>query len=318
MKKVIIIGAAIALLAGGMVLFFQSQPRFVWIAEDRFAEALEAAIADSPFEGTQIIPLSALPARMPRTWYGYRIGSDVLPSDDDESIVTTYRRLTEQRQYGEALLLALDPWMVFRKFTSLPLSREQADNGPAEAGLMLLAGSDDEAVAAWSAQFLQESPGVFSRDIVIWEHTRERLFRGGQFQQGARTFSWQEIWPRLLDDDEIAWVYAPLSRNRQLPLFETSRLEADVFPSRPGWNEFGIQAELLWAVPFGNDKNREKTKETEEWLTDASTQGTIADSLGWIAAHPGAPPFNPVSSQVRIAWLTSSYVWTLPRHSVFQ
>ena len=311
MKKIIFIfiGAGILIL-GGIGLFFHFQPRFVWIVEDQYIEAWETALADSPFAGTHIVQQGE--TNLPRTWYGYSIGSDVIPHDSDENeiIVRVYRGLAGQRRYGEALLLAIDPWMVFRRFRSPALSRTIVENGPEGEGRMLLAGSDEAEISSWTAQLLQESPGVFSQDSSLWEQTTEHLFRSRQFQSGARTFSWPEIWPLLINEDEIVWVYAPLSRIRQQPLYETNALEADVFPGRPGWNQFGMQAEILWAAPYGSAKNREKLEAAETWLESAPLQTLLANTLGWIAAHPESPPFNPVSGNARIAWLTSSYLWT--------
>jgi hypothetical protein len=222
-----------------------------------------------------------------------------------------YRGLAGSVQYGDALILAVDPWLVFRRFTSPSLSREQAENGPGESGRILTAGSDGAAVRAWTAQVLQEAPGIFPRDRELWEQTGEQLFLGRLFQTGAGTYTWEEVWPLLLDDEETVWVYAPLSRIRQLPVYQTNVLEADVFPGRPVWNEFGFQAEIHRAVPYGSQKNLKKLEAAADRLRDPSFQALTADTLGWIAASPEADPFNPVSGNARIAWLTSSYVWEI-------
>ena len=309
MKKiVIVIIAAVIILAAGIVLFLYLQPRFVWIVEDRFVEAWETVLTGSPFEGTQVIPQSAEEAALRRNWYGCRIGS-FQEDGTNEGPVTVYRGLSGSERHEESLVLALDPWLLFRRFTTAPLSREQAENGPGGSGLIYMAGSDEASILAWTAQLLQESPGVFPDDEELWDQTGERLFDNGRFQPGAMTFTWGEILPYLLDEDANVWVYAPLSRIRGLPTFQTNSLEADIFPGQAGWNEFGFQAEILRAASYGNNNNRKKLGDAEEWVAGASLQGRLADTIGWLAAHAETPPFNPVSGNARIIWLTSSYVW---------
>jgi hypothetical protein len=294
-------------------LFFLLQHKAVWIVEDRYVEVWEKVLASSPspLRGAKVIPLSA-EGNAPRFRYGYIIGSAPQPrvSGEDEGPVV-HRRLAETGQDGEALILTVDPWLVFRKFTSPSLSREQAENGPGESGRIFMAGSDRAAVLAWTAQLLQETPGVFSHDSELRERTEDQLFSGRVFQTGAGTYTWEEIWPYLLEDDETVWVYAPLSRIRKLPVYQTNILEANVFPGKPGWNEFGFQAEFLRAIPYGSQKDRKKLEPVANWLRDPFTQSSVADALGVIAAHPESEPFNPVSGSARIAWLTASYVWEL-------
>ena len=307
----LIVFSVIALLAAACLgLFFLNQPRLVWIVEDHYIGAWEQALGDYPALAGRIVPSSEAKDPLPRSWYGYRAGSSQNPLGDDENPLLVYLGLAGQRHYEDALLLALDPWLVFRRFTSPSLSREDAENGPGERGRLLIAGGDPAAAWAWTAQLLQESPGVFSHGPGRWEQAQEWLFTSGQFQTGARTFGWEEIWPHLLDEDEVVWVYAPLSRLRALPLVDTNTLEADVFPVRPGWNQFGLQARLFWATPYGSEKNRERLEAAEALLQGAPFQNLLADSLGWIAAHPEAPPFNPFSWNARISWLTSSYIWS--------
>ena len=293
------------------VLYFR--PRPVWIVEDRYFEIwnsiLESSPLQGPFQNARSIPLSTINRALPRSWYGYRIGSIQEAGVTDESQVRVFQGLSRLRHHDDALLLALDPWLVFRRFTSPVLNRSEAENGPEENGRIFMAGSDEAAIQAWAAQHLQEAPGIFPEDADLWEQAGERIFQSRLFQTGARTFSWPELWPHLIGTEEIVWVYAPLSRIRQLPLHETNSLQADVFPSRPGWTQFGIQAQLLWAQPFGSEKNREALEDAEEWLRSSLLQTQLADALGWLAAHPESPPFNPVSGNARISWLTSSYIW---------
>jgi hypothetical protein len=309
----IILPAAALVLAVCLGLSILYRPRFVWIVEDQFIEAWEEVLPSSPFRKTKLTPLSAAQSTLPRHWYGYRIGSRQgtgTPGGDNNSI-RVYRGLAGQGQYGEALPLAVDPWLVFRKTATSPLNREIAERGPTGNSRIFMAGSDQSAIRAWTAQLLQETPGVFSEDEERWNRIGERLFIGRNFQPGAKTFSWDEIWPHLLEDNETVWVYSPLSRIRQLPLYETNRLEADVFPARPGWNEFGLQAEILWAIPYGSQKNRKKLASAETWLQSAPAQAQIANALGWLAAHQSAPPFNPVSGNAQTAWFAASYAWEM-------
>ena len=293
-------------------LSFLYRPRLVWIVEDRFIEAWEQVLPSSPFRKTKLTPVSAAESTLPRHWYGYRIGSQGpnTPNGDEDSI-RVYRELAKQGQYGEALPLAIDPWLVFRKSTTPPLNREMAERGPAGNSRIFMAGSDRQAVRAWTAQLLQETPGVFSKDEERWNRIGERLFIGRNFQPGAKTYSWEEIWPHLLRDDETVWVYSPLSRIQQLTVNETNSLKADIFPTRPGWNEFGLQTDILWAIPYGSQKNRKKLTSVETWLQSAPPQAQIANELGWLAAHQSAPPANPVSENAQTAWVTASYVWEM-------
>ena len=293
-------------------LFSLSRPRLVWIVEDRFIDVWEQVLPSSPFRNARLVPLSAAESPLPRRWYGYRIGSHQRPRNPngDENPLRVYHELVRQGRDGEALPLAVDPWLLFRKSTTPLLSREMAERGPAGNGRIFMAGSDRSAVRAWTAQLLQETPGVFSPDEERWNRIGERLFIGRNFQAGALTCGWEEIWPHLLGEDEAVWVYSPLSRIRQLALDETNKLQADAFPARSGWDEFGLQAEILWAIPYGN---RKKLASAGTWLQSAPLQTQIANALGWLAVHQSAPPSNPVSENAQRVWLTASYVWESDR-----
>jgi len=310
-----VVGLLLVVCLGLLFLF---RPRLVWIVEDQFIEAWEQVLPSSPFRKTKLVPLSIAEAGLPRQWYGYRIGSrqrpNALDGDGDEKPIRVYRELAGQGRYGEALPLAVDPWLIFRKSATRSLNREMAERGPGRNGRIFMAGSDRSAVWAWTAQLLQDPPGVFSEDEERWNRIGERLFIGRNFQAGAQTHSWEEVWPNLLENNEAVWVYSPLSRVRHLPLGETNDLEADVFPVRSGWNEFGLQVEILWAIPYGSEKNRKKLASATTWLQSAPSQTQIANALGWLAAHQSASPFNPVSENARKAWLAASYVWEVMRN----
>ena len=310
-----ILAAFGGLLLVTLALFssFRSQP--AWIVEDSYVDVWEKVLTDlpSPLKGAKIIPQSTLKGKPPASRYGYFISSVQQPqvSAAAQDIVRVYRGLAGSQQIENVFPLAVDPWLVFRKYTSAPLTREEAEHGPAEGGRILTAGADQAANQAWIAQFLQEAPGVFSSDGELWERTGARLFLERRFQSGAMTYSWNELWPHLLADNETVWIYAPLSRIRRLPLYESNSLAADIFPGRPGWNDFGLQAEIIWAIPYGSEKNQEKLEAAGTWLHSAEVQSLLADTLGWLAAHPEAPPYNPVSLSARTYWFTASYVWEM-------
>ena len=316
-KKIAVVLAACGVLILVLVCLRLLSPRGtgpqpVWIVEDRYAGAWEKALegGDSPLPGAKIVPLSSAGALSPQ-WYGYRIGSgrDNSASGAEDPPFRVYRGLANSQQDGPALVLAVDPWLVFRRFSNPPLTRDMVENGPGERGRIFMAGSDQASVWAWSAQLLQEAPGVFPADPEIWERTAERLYSNRRFQNGARTYSWGELWEHLLAEDETVWVYSPLSRIRHLPMNETYSLEANPFPNRPGWNQFGVQAEILWATPFGSEKNMELLESAETWLKSEDLQTLLADSLGYVAANPQSPPYNPVTHNARVIWFAASYVW---------
>jgi len=310
----ILAAAGVVLLIVCLGFVFYSWPRPAWIIEDRYLQTWEKILAasPSPLPKAKIVPASAAESRMRRSWYGYRIDSKYQPpaAGEEHGSIRVYREF-RSGIYGDALPLALDPWLVFRKFTSPPLTRREAENGSEGSELILLAGGDRAAVRAWQAQILQEFPGFFPEDEALWERAEVKLLRGNFFQHGAMTYGWSELWPRLLGQGEDVRVYAPLSRIRQLPTHQTNILEADVFPVRRDWYEFGLPADILWAVPFGDWKNREKLKPVDVWLHSAEFQTLLADTLGWLSAHPDSPPYNPVTQSARIYYLTASYMWTI-------
>lgn len=204
--------------------------------------------------------------------------------------------------------LALDPWLVFRRHSLDPPTRERLEARGGAGGFPLLAGGDPEAVRAWAAQDLQERPGVFPSAPEVWQERMRLLPRDGRFQRGALTYTWEDVWPRLFGP-ESAWVYAPLSRLQALPGSRTSLLEGRRFPDRQGWNEYGIQARILWALPLGGRTGRRDVQAAAEWLRRADTQTLIAGALKWAPAHGAARPVNPLALAAQREWLGSSYVW---------
>jgi hypothetical protein len=116
------------------------------------------------------------------------------------------------------------------------------------------------------------------------------------------------VWYFLFGDDP-AWVYAPMSRVRDLPDYRSSILEATVFPEPGNGNTIGFQAQILWAIPAGDARTLSKLKKPLEWLKSAGTQTIIADTLRWLPANPEGQPYDPAAMSARIVWLTASYVW---------
>jgi hypothetical protein len=200
--------------------------------------------------------------------------------------------------------------MMFRDFKESAVSRARVESDEGGEGVLILPGLDGDVKWAWVAQLLQIQPGIFPRERQVWDEAWKNLFWGRRFQPGAETYGWLDAMP-LLYRSSPAWIYAPLSRIRHMPIQETSNLEASRFPEREDWHEFGLQAAVLWAVPFGREKDRRKLGELDFWLGDPKTQTVIADTLGWIPAHRDGTPYNAISRAARLAWLGSSFIWQI-------
>ena len=225
----------------------------------------------------------------------------------DDTPVALYRDLSRSREYNGWLVLALDPWMVFRKHQDPEPARSFLDNEN-ERGSILLAGSDQGAVQAWLCQLLQERPGVFIQGNELWQEKGFALVRDYPFQNGAFTYSWVQVWP-LLFRNGISSVYAPLSQTRALPPYRAGLLDATRFPEPEDWNRYGLQADILWAKMYGEERRQKKLAATERWLKDPKVQTVIANTIEWIPAHPSGVPYNTVSWESQMAWLRSSFIW---------
>jgi hypothetical protein len=215
---------------------------------------------------------------------------------------------SSRREYRGATVLAFNPWMVFRKYQEPLLTRERVENPAGGQGVLILPGGEREAVYAWLDQFLQERPGVFSGERETWETAEEILFRGWRFQRGAPTYTWLDVWI-LFFKEESAWVYAPMNRVRELPIYQASGLDATPFPPKGDWTEYGLQADVLWAIPGGNEKQLKKLADTVRWLETAEIQTTIADIIRWIPAHPEGKPIDTIAREAQVAWFSSSFIW---------
>jgi hypothetical protein len=86
-------------------------------------------------------------------------------------------------------------------------------------------------------------------------------------------------------------------------------LDATPFPVPETWNEYGMQADLLWALPVGPEKQRKKLDALRQWLESAETQTSIANLIEWIPVHPESKDYNTIAWETKIAWLRSSFIW---------
>jgi len=208
-----------------------------------------------------------------KTWDGCTIptGAGILiatkPWHNEEN-VTFYPRLSFDLEHNGAITLALDPWMIFRKYKNPPLTYSRLFQIEGE-GQLLIPESISTAVA----------------DGYDWD---------------AALFT--------LMGSEPAWLYAPLSKVRHYRDPHKSLLEATPFPDKGG--QTSLRATILWALPTGTDKNKEKLAKTIEWLKSPATQTIIADTLEWIPADPYGEAFDPVSLSSQRAWLTAEWVYT--------
>ena len=318
--------AALALAVG---VFLLIRPRAVWVVDDAFLEQWEQVLdrAGPP----RRIRLARAPEEgraFPKNWHGFIISargpleraadeadaeaaSEAGEADSGDASVRPlilYPLLSVSREHEGALLLALDPWMVFRDFRDPVVSRSRVDSSTGGEGVLIMPGRDLDCRWAWAAQLLQRQSGVFPEDGAVWKATVEGLFRNNtRFQPGAETYGWLDAMP-LLYRSSPAWVYAPLSRIRLQPALESSGLEANRYPDAEDWHEFGIQAKMLWAIPFGREGHLKKLEDTKAWLAAPQTQTFIANTLGWIPAHPSGAPYNAMSRSARLVSLKQFYL----------
>jgi hypothetical protein len=321
---VIVLGGILLLLTAAAAAAFvidRSLSSPAWYVEPDFerqwAELLETAPAPPPF----VRMASYDPEGLRKGRRGVVISrtfpvgeaEGVPPASEEtswEPPVRLYPGLYRDRSdYRGAIPLALDPWLVIRKTGDPPLALERALDGAGGEGVLIFPGAESEAEAAWIAQLLQRSPGGFPPEKQVWDEAKQSLVYGNRrFQQGAFTYTWFDAWIRLLQD-EPAWLYAPLSGTRGLNSYDRGRLNASVFPIPGDWNTYGLQADLLWAVPGGLEEQETLLEETRAWLSSAEIQGLLAGLLGWIPAEPGTVPYDTLARQAQVAWFSSSFVW---------
>jgi len=224
-----------------------------------------------------------------------------------EQKVSVFPRLSWELEYQGAVVLALDPWMVFRKHINPVLTYERLSE-EGGSGLLLIPGRDFSAIGAWTSRFIQEEYGAFPSDENVWLEWEQRLFNGNLFVPGARSYDWESAFVKLMGN-EPAWLYAPLSKIRGYSDPRKAILEAAAFPENG--NQHSLQATLLWALPVGSAKENEKMAQAVDWLRNPNTQTIIADTLEWIPADPYGIPYDPVSLSSHRLWLTSELVYTL-------
>jgi len=302
----------VIILGAGVIVFlavFLTRPKLLWYVDENYSAAWNRIIKEKtpPFPRAEVVSRQG-DDPFPQGRFGFLISRN---GPEGEYVggtpVTLYRDLSRERKYQDWQVLALDPWMIFRKHQDPEPGRSFLDNGN-DRGSILLAGADKGAIQAWLCQLLQEKPGVFVTENEQWADRASALARDYPFQNGAFSYSWIQVWP-LLFRSGAASIYAPLSQARALPPQRAGLLDATRFPEPEGWNRYGLQADILWAKMFGSDRQRKKLADTEKWLKDPKVQTLIANTIEWIPAHPSGTPYNTVSWETQMAWLRSSFIW---------
>ena len=309
-KRALAFGSAvIGVILLVLLVLFLTRPKLLWYVDEDYSASWNRILGANkpPFRRYEVVSRSGNDG-FPPGRFGFIIGRGGPEGERiPDTPVLLYANLSRSREYAGWQMLALDPWMVFRKHQDPEPGRSFLENSGAP-GSLLLAGADRGAVQAWLCQLLQERPGVFARGSEQWEEKGRSLVRDHPFQNGALTYSWVQVWP-LMMRDETVWLYAPLSQARSLPPYRAGVLDASRFPEPEGWERYGMQADILWAGIHGNEKQRKKIAAVENWLKAPGTQTLIADTIGWIPAHPSGTPYNTVSWESQMAWLRSSYIW---------
>jgi hypothetical protein len=250
-----------------------------------------------------------------RTWDGQNIPTEpgILIATKlwkTDSRVSVYPRLAWDLEYQGAIVLALDPWMIFRKHTNPALTVERVLSETGGSGVLLLPGKDITVVRAWTGRFIQDKPGSFPSGNAVWREWEEKLFAGSRFPNGSLTYGWEDAMFRLMGR-ETAWIYAPLSVIRHYRNPQKTILEASVFPEFGNSGQYSIQARILWALPAGSAKKQKKLAGSVNWLKRPNTQTIIANTLEWIPANPYSKPYDPVSFASHRIWLTADWVYTI-------
>jgi len=309
LKRILVVGSvALGLALFVFLILFLTRPKLLWYIDEDYSAAWNRVLRQSspPFTRHEVVASTG--AGFPKGRFGFIISAKGPRGESAEgSPVEIYRDLSRVRAYQDWILLAVDPWMVFRKHQDTEPDRSFLD-ARNERGSILLAGADNGAVQAWLCQLLQERPGVFLQGDVLWKEKAFSLVRDYPFQSGAAAYSWVQVWPLVFRSGAVS-LYAPLSQARALPPYRMGLLDATRFPEPEDWDRYGIQAGLLWAKRQGSERQIRKMDGTEKWLKSSRTQTVIANVLSWIPAHPSGIPYNTISWQSQMAWLRSSFVW---------
>ena len=320
-KQKVIIGAAAVcalLLIAGIAIFGKKQANIWYIDQNlenswtRILRNLRETEVPNKFVQIKVWDEAEIPAEA-----GILITTNPRKT---EEIVSVYPRLSWELEHEGAIVVALDPWMVFRKHTNPPLTVSRvfsetggsgganATGGANTAGMLLIPGREISAVRAWTSRFIMEEPGKFPSEYAIWQEWERELFAANRFLPGATGHDWHYAFFRLMGND-IVWVYAPLSQIRRYRDPNKSILEATPFPETG--SESSLQATILWALPTGTEKNKKNLAKTIDWLKNPQTQTIIADALEWIPADPYGTPYDPVSFTTQRVWLTAQWVYTV-------
>jgi hypothetical protein len=287
-KVLILIGVALSfmMITNGIVFFHgkKEQPAIWYVEkglEDHWARVLRDAQPPGRLNEIRLWNEDAVPGE-----------TGILITTNHRERAEVYYRLSYDLQYEGAIVLAVDPWMVFRKHgdPELTADRVYAGKGADKAGVVLIPGKDPESVRAWMARLKDD-----------------KLFETNIFPRGAQTYNWQDVFHRLMGS-ETAWVYAPLSVIRRYPNFRKSILVAAPFPEQSA-NARSLQASLLWAIPLGCPEEQGKMGKIIAWLKKPETQTVIADNLDWIPADPYGKPYDPISLMSHRNWLTAEYIY---------
>ncbi|AEF86386.1 hypothetical protein TREPR_2006 [Treponema primitia ZAS-2] len=311
----------LAFAAGALILIpILTEPKVTWYVapeyEKQWGEILARASPPPPFMQIQVYKKERSKKREPDgiiiTRETPELPEPVLAAGPKEAL-ESLRIIpidSGNREYRGARALAFNPWMVYRKYEGPQLTRARLDR-PGGEGTILIPGAEPAAVEAWLAQLLQESPGVFPEDRETWDKAEDRLFLDRRFQRGALSYSWFDIWIALFQEGP-SWVYAPLGKIRELPPDQAASLDAAQFPIPGNWNRYGMQADILWAIPKAPGTSERVKKVLEDanfWLEKPEIQALIADTLGWVPAHPQGKPYDTIAREAQVVWFSSSFIW---------
>lgn len=219
-----------------------------------------------------------------------------------------YNRLSFNLEHNGAIVLAVDPWMIFRKHTDPQLTADRVFSGTGGSGILLIAGRDHEQVKAWTARMVLGARALLPPDEDAWLEQEQNLFNKNLFPAGSQTYTWSDVFYRLMSN-EVAWVYAPLSSIRGYRNFRKSILEAAPFPEQDS-GRYSLQVSILWAMPAGSGGNA-GIAAAMDWLKKPETQTAIADQLEWIPADPYGQPFDPVSFTSHRHWLVAANIYEI-------
>ena len=309
MPKKIVIGiitALILIIAVGVLFFVGREKPYYWYVEAGYEDAWARILRQAGPVPVKFAGIRVYSGANNMKNQGVIISTK---PDDDITPLRVYPGLSRELQYQGAIVLALDPWMIFYKHNQPSLSYERIFGPMGGEGILLLPGAEAEAVQAWVMRLSQDGPGSFPMDVETPENAEFLLFSGGRFRFEFRDYYWQNALSFLLGN-ETAWLYAPLSIIRSNRNPRKQLLAAEGFPERDR-NRYSLQATILWAWLNFSEKNTEKRNEIASWLKNPEIQTIIADELGWIPADPYGNPYDPVSRSSQMNWLTSSFVFEI-------